>query len=385
MLWRSRDHGDTWQVISPDLSGVNGTDGARAPDCGRDSPAPAVAYACGYGVINVIAPSPRRDDEIWIGTDDGRVWLTRDAGATWRNVTPPGIPEWAKISSIDPSTLADGVAYVAVDNHRQDDFSPRAFRTRDHGATWTDIARGLPTDRFVGVVRADTVRDGLLYAGTDLAVHVSFDDGAHWQSLQRNLPPAWMHDLLVKDRDLIVATMGRAIWVLDDLTPLRQVKADAASASSAVLYAPAPAYRLRASRNTDTPLPQETPLGRNPPAGAVIDYWLPANAKRVVVEVRDARGELVRRIASDDPPRAVAADTYFHEGWTRPDPRPSAQAGAHRLVWNLRHARPKAVEYKYSIAASWTDGTPVLPDGPLALPGEYRVSLLVDGAKTCRC
>jgi photosystem II stability/assembly factor-like uncharacterized protein len=394
VLWRSYDRGEHWEVISPDLSGANGRaapkhldaggakdarGAAAAPECGKGSPTPPVAFACGYGVINTIVPSPRTDDEIWLGTDDGRVWLTRDAGKSWKDVTPPGIPQWAKIASVDPSTIEDGVAYVAVDNHRQDDFTPRAFRTRDHGASWTSIVGGLPKDRFVAVLRADPVRAGLLYAGTDLGVHVSFDDGAHWQSLQKNLPPAWVHDLLVKGTDLIAATNGRALWVLDDVTPLRQVATGAAS--QAVLYRPAPAVRIRPSSNHDTPLPQEMPQGRNPPTGAVIDYWLPADAKLVTFEVRDAKGELVRRITSADPEHEVDAERYFHDDWVKPDPRPAATAGAHRFVWNLRYPRPKTVEYQFGIQASWTEGTPINPQGPLALAGDYTVTLLVDGRK----
>jgi photosystem II stability/assembly factor-like uncharacterized protein len=379
VLFRSYDRGEHWEAISPDLSGANGRTGPVAPECGRGAPSPALAFACGYGMINTIAPSPRSDDEIWLGTDDGRVWLTRDGGKSWKNVTPAGVPQWAKIASIDPSTLVDGVSYVAVDNHRQDDFTPRAFRTRDHGATWTAITDGLPRDRFVATLRADPVRDGLLYAGTDLGVHVSFDDGAHWQGLQKNLPPVWVHDLLVKGNDLVAATNGRALWVLDDVTPLRQVKADATP--SPVLYRPATAVRLRGSQNHDTPLPQETPLGRNPPTGAIVDYWLPSDAKLVTFEVRDAKGELVRRITSADPEHEVEAERYFHDGWTKPDVRPGAKAGPHRFVWNLRYPRPKTVEYQFTIQASWTEGTPIAPQGPLAVPGDYTVTLLVDGVR----
>src|SRR5262249_12935291 len=173
---------------------------------------------------------------------------------------------------------APGSAYVAVDNHRQDDFTPLAFRTRDHGTTWTPIAAGLPVGRYVTVVRADPARDGLLYAGTDRGVFVSFDDGASWRSLKANLPEVIVTDLLVHDRDLILGTMGRAIWVMDDLGPLRQA-ATIAPGARAVLFRPSPALRLRANQNRDTPLPSEEPAGRNPPAGAVIDYWLAESEK----------------------------------------------------------------------------------------------------------
>src|SRR5262249_50265817 len=248
----------------------------EAADCAGTLDPPR-ARDCGYGVIWSIALSPRDNDEIWAGTDDGLVQTTRDAGRRWTDVTPKGVPGWAKIATIDLGP-APGSAYVAVDNHRQDDFTSLAFRTRDHGATWTPIAAGLPSGRYVTVVRADPARDGLLYAGTDRGVFVSFDDGASWRSLKRNLPEVLVTDLLVHDRDLILGTMGRAIWVMDALGPLRQAAAIPAGAK-AVLFRPAPALRLRANQNKDTPLPPEEPAGRNPPVGAVIDYWLAKSEK----------------------------------------------------------------------------------------------------------
>ncbi len=203
VLFRSLDQGKHWDTISPDLTGK--TDGAQ--HCDGDV-AVEHASACGYGVIFSIAPSPHSNDEIWIGTDDGLIQLTRDGGKSWNNVTPKGIPAWAKVSALDVSALDAGTAYAAVDNHRQDDFRPRILRTHDYGASWSEIANGLPDGHFVSVVRADPVRRGLLYAGTDTGVFVSFDDGDHWQPLQRNLPVAWVRDLLVHGNDLIAATQG---------------------------------------------------------------------------------------------------------------------------------------------------------------------------------
>ncbi|OLE66492.1 MAG: hypothetical protein AUG09_07240, partial [Acidobacteria bacterium 13_1_20CM_2_68_7] len=231
VLFRSEDRGAHWTTISPDLSARRAEardcagvlDPRHARDCGYVLD-PRHARDCGYGVIFSLALSPRDNDEIWVGTDDGLVQLTRDAGRHWRDVTPAAVPAWAKIATVDLGPVA-GSAYIAVDNHRQDDFAPRLLRTRDFGATWTPIAAGLPDGHYVTVVRADPARDGLLYAGTDRGVFVSFDDGVQWGSLQRNLPSVIVTDLLVHDRDLIVATMGRAIWVLDDLTPLRQAAA----------------------------------------------------------------------------------------------------------------------------------------------------------------
>ena len=373
VLFRSEDRGAHWKTISPDLS-------ARRPDvkdCGGALD-PARARDCGYGVIFCIGLSPRDNNEIWAGTDDGLVHVTRDAGRSWRNVTPAAVPAWAKIATVDLGP-APGSAYISVDNHRQDDFAPRAFRTRDYGATWTPIIGGLPDGHFVAVVRADPARDGLLYAGTDRGVFVSFDDGAHWRSLRRNLPSVIVTDLLVHERDLIVSTMGRGIWVLDDLTPLRQAAAIEPQAR-AFLFAPAPAIRVRANQNKDTPLPPEEPAGENPPAGALIDYWLAKSAKGPLqIEIRDEHGATVRRFASGEPPPKLKVDRYFAPQWTRPAEPPSAGAGAHRFVWDLRYPRPKAPGYEYSIAAVWGGETPLLPQGPLVLPGPYDIVLRVDG------
>jgi hypothetical protein len=266
-----------------------------------------------------------------------------------------------------------------VDNHRQDDFTPRAFRTRDYGATWTAITDGLPAGQFVSVLRADPAHDGLLYAGTERGVFVSFDDGAHWSSLQRNLPNVIVTDLLVHDRDLIVATMGRAIWVLDDLTPLRQANAIAPQAQ-AFLFPPAPAIRVRVNQNKDTPLPPEEPAGENPPVGAVIDYWLAQDAQGPLqIEIRGEHGELVRSFASDDSRPDLGADRYFAATWLHPQDAPSSRAGAHRFVWELRYPRPRAPAYEYDISTAWGADTPVVPRGGLVLPGQYRVLMRVDG------
>ena len=374
VLFRSTDQGEHWDVISPELNGKR----AGAENC-DGNPTAVEARDCGYGVIYSIAPSPRDNNEIWVGTDDGLVQLTRDGGKHWQNVTPKGLPAWAKVSTLDVSALQPGTAYAAVDTHRQDDFSPHVWRTHDYGSSWTEISSDLPKTSFVAVVRADPVRAGLLYAGTDQGVFVSFDDGGHWQSLQRNLPTAWVRDLLVHGNDLIAATQGRAIWVLDDVTPLRQVSAEIANAP-AHLYTPAQAVRVRANENKDTPLPPETPQGQNPPAGAVIDYRLAHAAKGpVTLEIRDSAGQLVRRFSSADKPAELDADRYFAKGWLRPGAPLSASAGAHRFVWDLRYLRPQAIKYGYSISTSWDSDTPVTPEGPMALPGTYQLVLQVDG------
>jgi hypothetical protein len=265
-----------------------------------------------------------------------------------------------------------------VDNHRQDDFRPLVYRTRDNGATWTLAVAGLPADHFVSVVRADPVRTGLLYAGTEVGVYVSYDDGTRWQPLQLNLPTAWVRDLLVHGDDLIAATQGRAIWVLDNVAPLRQSDA-MASGAKMHLFKPATAMRLRQNQNHDTPLPGDEPAGTNPPTGAMIDYWLATPAKRVELEIRDAAGALVRRIASDAPEPAAAAERYFTADWLKPAAPLSAAPGMHRFVWNLRYPQPRTTEFEYSIATAFGTGVQTLPAGPLAAPGEYRVVLRVDG------
>ncbi len=372
VLFRSLDHGATWQTISPDLSAKD----ANAKNCAGNLTAPA-ARACGYGVIFSIALSPRDNNEIWIGTDDGNIQLTRDGGKHWHNVTPKLVPTWAKVAGIDVSATTPGTAYAAIDNHRQDDFRPRILRTHDYGKTWSEIDAGLPNSGFVDVVRADPLKSGLLYAGTDSGVFVSFDDGGHWQSLQRNLPNAWVRDLLVHGNDLIAATQGRAIWVLDDVTPLRQ-HAKWASQSD-MLFDSAVAMRVRGSQNKDTPPPPDTALGENPPTGAMIDYRLVHNAKKVVLLIRDSSGNVVRSFASDAPEIVPAAERYFTSSWTQPPQQLSAVAGMHRFVWDMRLPRPRAVHYDYSIAAVFRDGTPIVPEGMLVAPGDYTMTLYVDG------
>ncbi|MGB4860233.1 MAG: hypothetical protein WBP11_13030 [Dokdonella sp.] len=374
VLFRSNDRGASWDVISPDLSAKR--DGAS--DC-KASITPKLARDCGFGVIYTIGLSPRGNDLIWIGTDDGSVQLTRDGGKNWKNVTPPDVPAWAKIVTVDASALDDGSAYIAVDTHRQDHFAPQLYRTHDFGEHWTRIDKGLPTDQFSSVLRADTQTRGLLFAGTDQGVYTSFDDGEHWQPLQRNLPTAWARDLLVHDNDLIVATQGRAIWVLDDLSPLRQMT-QATAQNGAFLFKPADAFRVRRSENRDTPLPPETPLGTNPPSGAIIDYILPADASTpVIIEIHDAKGDTIRRFASDYKPPFRNAFRYFGIDWTREQAKPGSSAGAHRFVWDLHYARPRAIGYDYSIAAIHDEDALLKPLGPQVVPGVYDVSLSVGG------
>ena len=375
VLFRSTDQGRNWATISPDLSAK----AAHAKNC-AGNPSPADARDCGFGVIFSIGLSPRDNDEIWIGTDDGLIQLTRDGGGHWENVTPRQVPHWAKVASIDVSATEPGTAYAAIDNHRQDDFRPRALRTHDYGKTWVEIDNGFPANGFVNVVRADPVKSGLLYAGSDSGVYFSIDDGAHWQSLQRNLPTAWVRDLLVHGDDLIVATQGRAIWVLDDVSPLRQ--SGQLSATEATLFQPAPAMRVRGSQNKDTPPPADTALGQNPATGATIDYRLVHNAQKVTLQIRDSTGRTVRQFASDVPEPSPAAERYFSKSWTEQPASLAVSAGMHRFVWDLRLPRPRAVHYDYSIGAVFGEGTPIAPQGMLVPPGDYEILLDVDGRQS---
>ena len=374
VLFRSTDRGQSWTEASPDLTGaVPGT-----PGCDGDVTL-ANARPCGFGVIYTIALSPLDDDEIWIGTDSGSIQMTKDGGKTWHDVTPKGLPPWSKVASLDVSRLEPGVVYAAVDTHRLDDFAPHLFRTRDSGKTWTAIAAGLPRGKYTTVVRADTVRKGLLYAGTVDGAFVSFDDGGRWQPLQENLPTAWVEDLQVHGNDLVAATNGRALWILDDVTPLRQLT-PAVTGAAAHLFTPATAVRVRRNVNHDTPLPPETPMGKNPPAGAVIDYVLTrAVSGPVVLEILDSAGRSVRRYSSSDEPEKVPARRYFAEEWLKPSAPLSSAAGHHRFVWDLRGPRPKAEQYEYSIAAIYGEDTPAEPEGVLVPPGIYTVRLSAGG------
>ena len=381
MVLRTTDGGLHWETISPDLTG-----GARraATDTGPTTVANAAAR--GYGVVYTIAPSPLAAGLLWVGSDDGLIHRTTDGargrggrGDHWRNVTPQGLPPWSAISQLEASPFDTAVAYAAVDRHRVDDFAPYIYRTRDGGAHWTRSDQGIAPQAYVQAVRADPVRAGLLYAATETGVYVSFDDGDHWQSLQLNLPTASVRDLAVHDRDLVAATHGRSFWILDDVTPLRQLS-DSTLRAPAHLFAPAPAIRLRRSVSNDTPLPPEEPHGTNPPAGAVIDYLLgSASAGPVTLEIRNARGALVRRLSSEDRATPPLEPPQFAAEWLPRTEPPTRHVGLNRLVWDLRYPPPPAARREYSIAAIAGEGTVAEPQGPLVLPGEYQVRLRVGG------
>ncbi|HLQ37018.1 MAG TPA: glycoside hydrolase, partial [Planctomycetota bacterium] len=338
---------------------------------------PELANMPRRGVIYALAPSHQNLTTIWAGTDDGLIQLTRDGGKTWKNVTPPELPAWAKVSQLDSSHFDDDTVYAAINTLRLDDLRPHVWRTHDGGGSWKEITAGLPDGATVDTVREDPVRKGLLYAGTERTVHVSFDDGEHWQPLRLNLPSTSIRDLVVHGDDLVAGTHGRSFWILDDVTPLRQITAEVAAAK-AFLFQPQIAVRVRRSVNTDTPIPQEEPMGQNPPDGAILDYWLLADAKEVVLEIKDHNGKIVRRYASSDPPEPVDEDKQpYPSYWFRPARSLSAKAGMQRWVWDLHYPPPEGPR-AYGMGAIYRD-TPTSPDGPTALPGEYTAQLTVDG------
>jgi len=279
---------------------------------------------------------------------------------------------------MDASHTDVNTAYAAINTLRLDDIRPHIYRTRDGGETWTHITNGIPDGTNVNVVREDHVRPGLLFAGTEQTVYVSFDDGDNWQSLRLNHPPTSIRDLIIKDDDLATGTHGRGFWILDDITPLRQVTAEIIAAE-AHLFAPQQAWRFRWNKYTDTPPPPEEPSGENPPDGAIINYYLREDAGGpVTLEVLDASGALVRRYSSDDAPEPPLQGQNVPDYWPRPPQELSAQAGMHRFVWDLRYPRPAVLRFSYPISAI-PHNTPVSPQGPWVLPGTYTVRLTANG------
>ena len=370
------DGGAHWTRLSSDLTVRPEAAGAnpKQPPGARDA-------------IVSMALSPVARGTIWVGTNNGLIHLTRDEGKTWTNVSIAGLPrpERANVSGIEASPFDAATAYAAIESLRLGDHRPHLFRTRDFGASWTEINAGLPVNETSGsitrVIRADPKRRGLLFAGTESGVHVSFDDGDHWQSLKLNLPdtPCW--DLAIKDNDLIVGTYGRGIWVLDNYALLRQLTPGTETAR-ARLFASEEAVRVRRNVSDDTPLPPEIPHALNPPDGVIVDYWLGERPKgEIALEIVDASGRVVRHLSSAPiPPLAEAPRVRFPEYWlARPKGMPTATL-TNRVNWDLRYDAPRVFERDFEINAN-PGLTPPSPEGPLAPPGTYTVRLTVDGAR----
>jgi photosystem II stability/assembly factor-like uncharacterized protein len=367
VLFKTTDGGVHWQAISPDLTRndkskqkVSGGD-ITLDDSGTEY----------YDTIFALAESPLKKGLLWVGTDDGLIQLTQDEGKTWINITPKDMPEWSRISQIDASPFDAGTAYVAVDRHQFDDLKPYIYKTSDYGKTWTKLGKGIPENTFVRVVREDPKRRGLLYAGTETGVFVSFDDGANWRSLKLNLPTTPVHDLAIKNNDLVVATHGRSFWILDDVNPLRQYSDEIAN-KDMFLYAPSTAYRIQAGASRGERHPSKR-AGQNPPAGAVIYYFLkdaPKKDSETKIEILDASGKVIRKYSS----------TEYNTLEEPPDPddkKPEKQlkpeAGLNRFVWDLRYEEAHRIPGYYL----WEYGAGAR--GPVAVPGHYQVRLTAGG------
>jgi len=374
---KTTDEGMTWHEISPDLTVIQNDEATAPTTAPRRSRRP--------GVLTAVAPSKVAAGEIWSGANTGVIQITRDNGATWKNVSPTWLP--SVVAMIEPSSFDPATAYAVLNftNGTQ----PVIYRTHDYGHSWRKIVQGLPDFGIARVVREDPTKKGLLYAGTETGVFVSFDEGDHWQSLELNLPSTSVRDLDVHGSDLVAATFGRALWVLDDLTPLRQVNTETASASR--LYAPEPVVRARWDVNQDTPLPAETPAGSNPPDGAIIDYYLKSPATDLRLDIFDAQNRLIRSFtpAGDPGPKLPPNAPEY---WFANEAALSTHPGLNRFVWDLRYPRPETLPYgyygnlldyvEYTLPDHAIPGeTPrYQPMGALVAPGSYKLVLTVGGA-----
>jgi photosystem II stability/assembly factor-like uncharacterized protein len=376
VLFRTTNGGHRWDVISPDLTRQN-YDVPGAYGIFTDG---NPSRAKNRGVIYTVAPSFKNLNTIWTGSDDGVIKLTRDGGKTWTDVTPAALTPWSKVSLMEASHFDDQSAYAAINRFKLDDLQPHIYRTHDLGKTWKEIVNGIPDNEVVNSVREDPVRRGLLFAGTERAAYFSLDDGDQWQPLRLNMPATSIRDLVIHDDDIVVGTHGRSFWILDDMTPLRQLNATAAS-SETFLFKPKLTYRFRRDRNTDTPLPPEEPAGKNPPDGAIINYRLGASSGTpVVLEILDATGKTIRTFSSADSVEPVDTHLNVPTYWIRPQQRLAATRGTHRFVWDLHYPPPQVLAHDYPISAIYGN-TPRTPLGPAVLPGTYTVRLSANGQR----
>ena len=368
-VWKTNDRGQSWTEISPDLTRKTWSVPANV---GVYTPKVNVTQR---GVVYALAPSPFDINRIWAGTDDGLIHVTTDGGKTWTDVTPPQLVAWSKVSIMEASHFDPLTAYAAINTFRLDDLRPHILRTRDGGKSWAEIVNGIPAGGIINAVREDPKKRGLLFAGSEQAVYVSFDDGDHWQSLRLNMAPSSIRDLTIHDDDLIAATHGRGFWILDDLEPLRQ-----SASGDLFLFKPAQAWRFRWSKWPDTPLPPDEPAGQNPPDGAIIDYVIggapPTSA--ATLEIVDAAGNLVRRYSSTDivePPKDTGQVPWY---WIRPTHALPATPGMHRFVWDLHYTAAPGARATYPISAVPFNTAPS-PTSPWVMPGTYTVKLTANG------
>jgi photosystem II stability/assembly factor-like uncharacterized protein len=360
VLFKSTNEGQSWEPISPDLTrNDKSKQGPSGGPITKDNT--SIEY---YDTIFTVAESPHRQGEIWVGTDDGLVHLTKDGGKTWQNITPKQMPEWSLVSLVEVSPHVEGTAYLAVNRYKLDDFKPYIYKTNDYGKSWKLITKGIPEGAFVRAVREDPERRGLLYAGTETGVYVSFDDGANWQSLQLNLPVVPITDLVVKENDLVVATQGRSFWILDDLTPLHQLN-DKVAASDVYLFKPRTTYRMRGGGGFRRP----TNVGQNPPNGVMVFYYLKSEPKgEIKLEFLDAEGKLIRSFDSKKKKKEAgdAMAAMFGGGG---EAKVTKEAGMNRFVWDMRY--PGASKVKGAVL--WGGEL----RGPVVVPGTYQVRLTV--------
>jgi photosystem II stability/assembly factor-like uncharacterized protein len=370
VLFKTQDEGNSWQVISPDLTRETYDEIPESIGIYKSEEMKKMARR---GVIYALAPSPKDINTIWAGTDDGLIHVTKDGGKTWKKSNDVGA--WSKVSQLEASHFEVNTAYAAINRIRLDDQKPHIFRTKDGGKTWQEIVKGLPNDP-INTVREDPTRKGLLFAGSERAIYVSFDDGENWQSLRQNMPATSIRDLVIKDDDIVVGTHGRSFWILDNITPLRQISIDLAK-NEAILFKPQTSYRVRYSLYTDTPITQEEAAGQNPPDGAMIDYFLKEKAQgEVVMEIFDGLRKPVRRFSSNDKPYEIP-DLNIPLYWIRPQQMLSGEAGSHRFLWDF-HYKPLNLPPTYPISAVYQNTAPD-PTSPWAMVGNYTVKLTVNG------
>ena len=374
VVFKTNNGGESWETISPDLTretyDIPASVGVFTSENMKTMPRRGVVYS--------LAPSYKDVNTIWAGTDDGLLHITNDGGKKWTNITPKEITSWSKISQIDASRYDNLTAYVAVNRIRCDDQAPYIYKTTDGGKSWKKIVTGLPNEP-INTVREDAERKGLLFAGSENAVYVSFDAGEHWQTLRLNMPATSIRDLVIKDDDIVIGTHGRSFWILDNITPLRQVQS-ATAVHDVVMFKPQKAMRIRWNMNTDTPLPPEEPAGKNPPDGAAIDIALKTEIKTpLVLEILDQNNKLVRKISSTDTSYAIPP-LNIPLYWVRPQQMLSSKAGGQRFLWDMRY-EPLNEPVSFPMTAVKNNTAPEAT-APWVMPGRYKIKLTANGQTT---